>query len=282
MRTDVLLQEAVGRLSAAGIETPKLDAELLLARAAGVSRTSLFTWPEKEQGSAVVERFEGWIARRLKHEPVAYLLGDQEFYGRLFEVSPEVLIPRPETEHIIETVLGFEASPRRMVDIGTGSGCIAVTLALEVEGLEVFAVDISEQALTVARRNILKHDLAGVVTCIQSDLLDAVADEGPFDLIVSNPPYVETTYLPQMQPDVALYEPHLALFGGATGLEVIERLCTQAMDCLEPGGYLVMEFGAGQDQRIAAILAERGYQDVVWVRDLAGHVRAVRGRKALP
>ena len=282
MRTDTLLTRATERLALLGVDTPRLDAELLLARAAGVSRTSLFTWPERELPESVLATFQSWIERRLAHEPVAYILGDQEFYGRLFEVSPAVLIPRPETEHLIETVLGLDPIPRRLVDVGTGSGCIALTLALELSGADIAALDISEQALELARRNAERHGLQGAVRFLRSDLLSALAGDEAFDVVVSNPPYVETAYLPEMQPDVARYEPHLALFAGESGLDVIGRLCDEAFGLLKPGGHLVMEFGIGQHEAIGVLLATRGYTNVTWVRDLAGHVRAVCACKALP
>ncbi len=280
MRTDVLLSAAIERLAAAGVDTPRLDAEILLARASGVSRTSLFTWPEKEITEEACAQFESWLERRIRHEPVAYLLGDQEFYGRLFGVSPAVLIPRPETEHIIEVVLGLSSIPHRIVDVGTGSGCIAVTLALELEGVELCAVDISDEALGVARENIGRHGVEARVTCCQSDLLSAGGLDGPFDLVVSNPPYVESTYLADMQPDVADYEPHQALFAGESGLDVIERLAAQAYERLSPGGALVMEFGAGQHDQVVDLLVSQGYTEVTLTRDLSGHPRVVCGLKA--
>ena len=280
MRTDVLLSAAIERLAEAGVDTPKLDAEILLARASGVSRTSLFTWPEKEITEEACAQFEAWLSRRVDHEPVAYLLGDQEFYGRLFGVSPAVLIPRPETEHIIEVALGLSPAPRRVADVGTGSGCIAVTLALELGDVEVCAVDISEEALGVARENVERHGVEARVTCHQSDLMSAVGHEEPFELIVSNPPYVESTHLADMQPDVARYEPHQALFAGESGLDIIERLANQAYEKLTPGGVLVMEFGAGQHDQVVDLLVSQGYTEVRLTRDLSGHPRVVCGFKA--
>ncbi|MEC9464688.1 MAG: peptide chain release factor N(5)-glutamine methyltransferase [Myxococcota bacterium] len=282
MRTDTLLAQAAERLAAVGVDTPRLDAEILLARAAGVSRSSLFTWPERGFPEAVLDVFRSWVERRVTYEPVAYILGDQEFYGRLFEVSPAVLIPRPETEHLIETVLELEPRPQRLVDVGTGSGCIALTLALEISALDVVALDISEQALDQARRNARKLGLDSSVRFAQSDLLSALVGEAPFDVVVSNPPYVEMTHLPEMQPDVARFEPHVALFAGDSGLDVIRRLCDEAHALLKPGGHLVMEFGAGQHEAIGTLLLERSYTNVTWVRDLAGYVRVVSACKALP
>jgi release factor glutamine methyltransferase len=221
------------------------------------------------------------VARRASREPVAYLLGEREFYGRSFVVSPTVLIPRPETEGLVEAVLGLlatdNARPARVLDIGTGSGCLAITLALERPDVAVIATDVSRDALAIARANAARHGVDARVefreTAFAGDLVDAV------DLIVTNPPYVAEHDRGALSPDVRDYEPSLALFGGDDGLDVIRALVPHAARALRRGGWLVMEIGQGQAAAIEDIVRHAGFDWHGTRNDLAGIPRVVVARR---
>lgn len=218
------------------------------------------------------------VDRRATHEPVAYITGEREFFGRPFQVTPAVLIPRPETELVIETAgeilrtsLSGQSAPH-VVDVGTGSGCVAVTLALEHPRVRVSATDISGAALAIAARNIAHHGVSDRVACLETDLIGDVAD---VDLIVSNPPYVAERDRRYLAPDVERFEPGTALFGGPDGLDVIRRLLTVARRSLKPGGAIVLEIGSDQGDSVEALVSAC---DLAWSathRDLAGHPRVV-------
>jgi release factor glutamine methyltransferase len=258
-------------------ENAARDAELLLLTAAGISRAGLLAHPGNVISQEVLARYEASLARRLGYEPIQYILGEQEFYGLRLRVTPAVLIPRPETEHLVEAVIARLAGPVRVLDVGTGSGAIALAIATELPEASVTAVDLSPAALEVARSNASALGLAGRVRFLESDLLAAVAGE-VFDAVVSNPPYVPIGDREEMQAQVREFEPGLALFAGATGMGVYARLIPQAHAVLEPGGLLAMEIGFGQREAIAGLLV--GWQDVSFVDDLQGIARvvlAVRG-----
>lgn len=214
-----------------GSATARRDAELLLMRAAGRDRAWLLTHPEAELTASQTAELERWVARRARQEPIQYILGETEFYGLTLKVTPDVLIPRPETEHLVEAVLervGRDAAVR-ICDVGTGSGAIAVALADALPRAEVTALDISAAALGVARENARRHGVVGRVRWIESDLLDAVRGER-FDVVVSNPPYVRADE--ELEAQVVGFEPHTALFAGPAGLEVYERLIPEAWAAL--------------------------------------------------
>jgi release factor glutamine methyltransferase len=263
------LAEARRALTTAGIDPDEaaIDAEVLARHALGWDRGQLITRLREPVPATLDPEFEQLLVRRRAREPVAYIVGHREFWGREFDVSPAVLVPRPETEFIIEEAIE-EARARppfsTIVDVGTGSGCLAVTLALEFPAARVHATDISPAALTVARRNAERYGVEARVTCIEGDVLAAI-DE-PADLIVSNPPYVPSGDAGQLQPEVERYEPHAALFGGDDGLAVIRRLIAEAPSRLAEGGRLVVEFGFGQDAGIRALAESAGWR-VVRVRD---------------
>lgn len=264
-------------------ETAVLDARQLLEVATGLTRVGMLAGPARLLTVEEAARFEGLLQRRAGGEPVQYLRGSQEFYGRGFAVSPAVLIPRPETELIVDTVLElFEdrAWPLRVADVGTGSGVLAVTLALEFAASSVTALDVSAAALEVARGNAAAlgldgRMLAGTVRFLASDLLGAVHDQR-FDVIVSNPPYVPLAEAPELHAQVREFEPHLALFGGQDGHDVLRRLIPEAWDRLVPGGWLVLET-AGRTAVLDGLLA--GWSDVRFVRDLQGIERVAVARR---
>jgi release factor glutamine methyltransferase len=233
------------------------------------------THPERILTALEADQFESLLQRRMISEPVQYLTGAQEFFGLLFEVSTDVLIPRPETEHLVEAVLDRfdrEANPL-IVDVGTGSGAIAVAIAHALPRSRVTAVDLYPSALEIARRNAERHGVIDRITLLQSDLL-AAAGSTEFDVVVSNPPYIADEEV--LEPQVANYEPRSALYAGPTGLEVYQRLIPQARAVLKPRGWLMMEIGYGQRSALEALLD--GWSEVSFVPDLQGIARVVLAR----
>jgi len=254
-----------------GSPTARRDAELLLIHALGLDRAYLLTHPEARLTSKQTATYEELVARRVRHEPIQYISGEQEFFGLKFRVTPDVLIPRPETEHLVEAALARlerEASAR-IADIGTGSGVIAAALAHALPRAQVTALDISTAALAVARSNAMRHHVSDRIRFVESDLLEAVAGES-FDMIVSNPPYVAEGEV--LEPQVREYEPATALFAGAEGLDIYRRLIPQARTVLKPDGWLLLEIGHGQRDALAQLLA--GWNEVSFIDDLQGIPRA--------
>ncbi len=255
------------------------DAELLLMHVLQLSRATVLAYPERELAAEQEARYGALIAERLTAKPIQYIIGEQEFYGLRFQVTPDVLIPRPETEHLVAAVL--ERVPRNVpvdiVDVGTGSGAIAVALAHALPLANVTALDISAAALEVARGNAAAHGIDARIEFLQSDLLSAVLQRR-FDAVVSNPPYIATAERETLHAQVREFEPALALFSGETGFEIYERLAPQAALVLKPGGLLAMEIGFGQRGRLVELL--RGWRDVECVNDLQGIERVVLARRA--
>lgn len=279
------LREGMARLRTADVPSHALTAELLLMHALGRDRTWMYANPEAAIDTAAVEKYFELIARRAAGRPTQYLTGRQEFWGLDFEVSPAVLIPRPETEHVIEVVLerlGAERARLRVADVGTGSGCIAVALAEELPIAQIFATDISAAALEVARRNAEKHGVGARVRFVECDLLDGVGeDAGPFDLIVSNPPYVAREEEAQLPREVREHEPHAALFAEASGAEFYGPLIAQAAKRLRSGGLLVVEIGYGALERVRPLLGDsKTWADVRVANDLAGIPRVISAERA--
>jgi release factor glutamine methyltransferase len=270
------LQAARARLAATS-RNPRRDAEVLLTHVLGCDQAALLTHPERLLSSAESDQLESFLNRRLASEPMQYITGSQEFFGLLFEVTPDVLIPRPETEHLVEAALehiGGEAV--RILDVGTGSGAIAVSLAHARSQSHVTAVDLSPAALEVARRNAHRNGVLERVKFLQSNLLAEV--DGPdFDMVVSNPPYIAEGEVLETQ--VSNYEPESALYAGPTGLEVYERLIPEASKVLKPGGWLLLEIGFGQQPAVEALL--RGWRSVSVVHDLQGIPRVVQAMKGI-
>jgi release factor glutamine methyltransferase len=262
-----LLREATARLDAAGSDTPRLDAELLLARALDVPRTSLFTDPMRAVDAAQVEPL---LARRERREPIAYILGTKGFRRLELRVTPAVLIPRPETEHLVEAALGLP-SGARVCDVGTGSGAVALALKQERPDLTVVGTDVSSAALSIARDNARYHELD--VEFFEGDLLGPV--DGRFDAVVSNPPYVAAAERATLPRDVAEYEPGLALFAGEDGLDVISRLVPDAVGA--GARFLALEVGDGQASVVRQLFRNAGFEQCEFVHDLAGVPRVVVG-----
>lgn len=266
------LAQAEARLSEVGVPEPRLDSQLLAAFGLGQSRSWVLVHPERLVDAS---QLDDLLARRESREPLAYITGEREFYGRVFRVRPGVLIPRQETETLVEAVMSL--APRSILDIGTGSGCLAVTLALELPGSEVMGVDISDAALAVAREN--GDRLAASVDWLLGDLFAPVAGRR-FDVIVSNPPYVNPAS--ELQPEVRSFEPASALFAAEHGLAMYRRLAREAGSCLEPGGSLIVEAGDGMASQIHEVFSAEGWLAIDTRRDLDGHERALTFRPCLP
>ncbi len=265
-----LLRDARRRLATAPFEVPRREAALLLARVLDRSEASVLAHAEDTVAAADAARFHALLERRLGGEPMAYLFGEREFYGRPFAVDSRVLIPRPETEHLVEAVLALDLPPApRIVDAGTGSGAIAVTLALELPGARLLATDVSLPALEVARSNVRRHGVTDRVALAGVDLLNAL-ELARIDLVVSNPPYVDPAAAAELSSEVVDFEPHLALFAPGRGRAVVERLLTEAAG-LRAGSHMVLEIGHDQGDWLAAAVANHeGWELVELVRDYGG------------
>jgi release factor glutamine methyltransferase len=258
-----------------------MNAELLLMFTLGCDRAFLFAHPERELSAAEHTRYQEAIAQRSRGTPAQYITGHQEFWGMDFIVTPAVLIPRPETEHLIETVLPLarEMKSPKLVDVGTGSGCIALALAKELPHSEIHATDISPASLEIARVNATRHQFENRVHFHQTDLLKNF-ELGTFDFVVSNPPYVGESEEDQVQLEVRKFEPRNAVFAGPTGLEVIERLIPQARPALKPGGWLIMEISGTIADRMKQMFD--GWKQVQITNDLQGIPRIVSAQRQSP
>ena len=282
-----ILTSAVSRLTAASTPSPRMNAELLLMFTLECDRAYLHAHPERELNAEEQGRYDEALAERVRGVPAQYITGHQEFWGMDLIVTPAVLIPRPETEHVIETVLRLASAgegPRpastlalRIVDVGTGSGCIALALAKELPRAEIHATDISPAALEIARVDAARHQLEGRVRFHETDLLQGF-ESNAFDFVVSNPPYVGESEEDQVQLEVRKFEPRQAVFAGATGLEVIALLIPQARSVLKPGGSLVMEISGTIAEGVRGLLA--GWNDVHITNDLQGIPRVISARVA--
>ncbi len=273
------LKRAVAELRAANVPSPVLAAELLLMHILGGNRAWLYAHIDDPLDAAAAERYRALIAQRAAGTPTQYLTGSQEFWGLEIEVTPDVLIPRPETEHVIEVALarlGQERSREalRVVDVGTGSGCIALALARELPAATIFATDVSPRALAVSRRNAARHGLADRITFVEASLL-APFPPRSLDVVVSNPPYVSRKDAASLPREVREHEPHLALFAGEEGIEVYPALIAEAAERLVAGGLLVMELGYDVSERVEALLDTADWREISISSDLAGIPRVV-------
>jgi len=271
------LAQAATQLDNEGVESPRLDAELLLAHVLGVNRAALFTWPERRLTPKELTRYRGLVARRAAREPLAYIVGRREFFGLDLAVGPACLIPRPETELLVEHALRLGrrlAAAPQIADVGAGSGAIAVALAVHLPGATVLALDGSAEALAVAAENARRHGVAGRVHCLQGDLLAPLP--GPVDLIAANLPYVTTEEWAGLPPEIREHEPRAALDGGPDGLALIRRLLPAAAFCLRPEGAILLEIGARQGQAVTALARQHfPLAEVQLYQDYAGLDRLV-------
>ena len=258
-----------------------MNAETLLMFVLGVNRAYLYAHPERELTAEEQARYDKVIAQRAAGVPSQYITGHQEFWGLDFVVTPAVLIPRPETEHLVETVLELarEVIAPRIVDVGTGSGCIALALANEIRGADVYAVDLSVDALEAARANAARLQLDGRVKFLHSDVLSALADRHDFDFVISNPPYVGNDEADKVQRSVFEFEPRMAVFAGENGLDVIRPLIEQTHTALKPGGWLAVEIGYSMRDAVLALLDPTLWDEPMVVPDLQGIPRVIAARK---
>ena len=278
---------AVRRLREAGIETPELDTRLLLCHAAGLTREGFIARGGDRLAPEAYARLEAGIARRLAGEPVSRITGIREFYGREFLVGPHTLDPRPDTETLIEAALdlaaqnGWRDQPLDLLDLGTGTGCILVTLLAELPQARGFGTDISAGAIAVAAENARRHGVAVRASFLAADWLDCI--DGKFGLIVSNPPYLAASEMASLQPEIA-HDPRHALDGGADGLDAYRRITGSARDSLREGGTLLLEIGAAQAEPVARILSEAGFAlpEPALLHDLAGRPRCLVAGRAQP
>lgn len=274
-----LIDDATRRLSTGGVPSARLDAELLLAHVLRTGRTSVHTRPQTIVDEPVVNMFEGLLRRRSEREPLAYIVGTKEFWSLDFEVTPDVLIPRPETERLVELTVGLlrgSAVAPSICEIGTGSGCIAVALARELETASIVAADISPAAIAVAQRNATRHGVTGRIELVCSDLFGALQGRR-FDVVVSNPPYVAAGEIAKLAPELRC-EPELALDGGADGLDIVRRLLGEAAGYLVPGGSLLIEIGAMCGDAVADLARLHSLVDINVVADYAGLPRVLVAR----
>jgi release factor glutamine methyltransferase len=270
-----VVNDAAGRLAGAGFTAAesRTDAGVLARAILGWTTAQWLAHVQDIAPPGFATELNAAIARRARHEPVAYITGQREFYGRDFRVTPDVLIPRPETELLVDAALklfrqpsAVSRQPARIIDIGTGSGCIAVTLAAERPNAIIVATDISAAAIAVARGNAARHQVDGRITFVEGSLFAGLT--GGWDLVVSNPPYVSENDRETLAPDVREFEPGLALFGGDDGLDVIRELVPAAAQALNPGGSLLMEIGAGQADEVKKIVEQAGLVDIRFLADL--------------
>jgi release factor glutamine methyltransferase len=289
------LEEGVQRLRAAGSESARLDAELLLAHAVGADRTAILAHPEAPLGTGQEQTYRSALERRAAGEPVAYIRGLKEFYGLAFGVDARALIPRPETERLVELALGWIVQratdrprprgtpPVRVLDVGTGSGAVVVTLAVVLrrrrfaEAVELVASDRSAEALSLALENAVAHGVSDLVELRREDLLgDGLLADGPFDLLVANPPYIPTSVVPQL-PAAASFEPREALDGGPDGLALVRQLLRRLPEAVAPGGAALLEIGSDQAERVREAAAEAvpGWRVTVHP-DLSGRPRVAQ------
>jgi release factor glutamine methyltransferase len=265
---------------ARGIENPRLEAELLLAYALGLDRMRVIVEGERPLAAEELTRYRDMIQRRRKGEPVAYIRGQKEFYGRVFRLDRRVLVPRPDTEILVEVALARtreRSLSARVLDLCTGSGCVAITLAAERPTIKVDAVDVSPDAIAVARENAVRLGTVFPIRWLVGDLFAPLEAAARYDLITANPPYIPEAEIATLAPDIRLFEPRAALSGGEDGLEVIRRIVAGAPARLLPSGVLALEVGSEQADAVARLFVEAGLQKVERAKDYGGHERVVSG-----
>jgi release factor glutamine methyltransferase len=269
-----------------GLTTPRLDAEVLLAETLRMDRVGLYTHFDQPVQPGELARFKKLIQRRLRREPVAYIVGQREFWSLKFIVTPDVLIPRPETENLVMEALRVLSQPGpterriRILEMGTGSGAISVALAKELPSASVVATDLSKKALSIAEENALRHGVREQILFLQGNLFDPLGKGSRFELIITNPPYIPQDYFPSLPPEVRDFEPRVALDGGRDGLAFFRRILPRLGEYLSPEGWVLAEIGAGQDQKVRQMAAANPDLDSCdFLPDLAGIKRVFKARK---
>jgi len=281
-----LLEWISGYFESNGVDSPRLSAELLLCHVLNLERIQLYTFYDRVVQTEQLAVLRALVKRGVEHEPIAYLVGRCEFYSLPLKITPDCLIPRPETEHLVERAIDFlreRPSPHYMLDLCTGSGCIAAAIARNVKDIQVIATDICGNALKVAAENIHRHKLDEKVRLLCGDLFDAIiegVDETQFDLIVSNPPYVSDDEYEKLEHNVKKYEPKLALLAGVDGLDIYQRILEKVNDFLRPDGALIMEIGYAQGPAIKRMLEETGiFKEIRIEKDFANNDRIAIAKK---
>jgi release factor glutamine methyltransferase len=271
---------ARARLQAAGIDQPAIDARLMLEAATGASRTEIVPDPYRPVSAEQAAILDNYLARRERREPVSHILGRKGFWKIMLSVTPDVLTPRPDTETIVEAALRDwpEHEPRQVLDLGVGSGAIILAILAERPAARGLGIDISEEALAVARENAANLDLNDRIALLRSDWTAGLGDAG-FDLVVSNPPYIPTADIDGLEPEVRDHEPRLALDGGADGLDAYRRLVPEILRVLRPGGRFLVEIGHDQSQAVERLFGAAGALEVATLKDLSDRHRVVWGRK---
>lgn len=262
------------------VENPALESYLLLSKINAIKDIAeIYTCPERELEAEAVEQYFELLRRKTNNEPTAYIMGEREFYSRSFNVNPSVLIPRPETELLVEEAIRIIQSTESpaVLDLGTGSGCIAVTIAKECPHSDIYASDISAEALRTASQNALKHNAKDKITFVNASLLKSFKKE-TFDIIVSNPPYVSASELQTLEPEVREYEPSLSLLAGPDGLSIINDIVNESPYILKDGGWCLIEIGAGQSGIVMELLHKRGYREIASLRDLSNTERVIKAK----
>lgn len=277
-----LLDWTMGFLKDKGVASPRLEAQLLLAHALDCTRTALYTRYQEQPSEAERTRFRELVQRRVRGSPVAHLLKRKEFFSLEFEVSSDVLVPRPDSEWLVTECLALAKgmSSPRILDLGTGSGCLAIALAQHHKQAVLTAIDISSEALAVARRNAIRHGLVDRIRFLEGDLYSPLGQQERFDFIISNPPYIPSAVIATLATEVRDHEPRIALDGGPDGFAVIDPLLAQASSYLAPGGHLLLEIG--HDQEAAGrqrLQARAGWELGKTIQDVAGHPRVLRARR---
>ena len=284
---DMLMQQAAARLRAAGDDSPHVCARALAQAVTGLDRTGLILAGPRPLTPEQVTRLDEVVARRCAGEPLAHILGQKEFFGRDFAVTTDTLIPRPETELLVELALRYmqeaeahlaSGASLHLADLGTGSGCIGITLLCERPRWQGLLLDISPAALAVTRRNAQRHEVAHCLRCVLADMEHAPLARRSLHLLVSNPPYISPTERHEVMEDVLRHEPHSALFSPADGLAHLRAACRAATASLVPGGHLLLEHGWRQGEAVRHILTRSGFVNVTTHTDLAGHERCTQGR----
>ncbi len=278
-----ILDWTANHLAQHGSDSPRLDAEILLAHSRGCPRIELYTRYAEVLTDNERSTMRDLVKRRAKAEPVAYLVGHKEFYNLSFQVTADVLIPRPDTETLVMESLSHlrDQSDAAILEIGTGSGCIPIAIAKRHATVQISTVDVDEAASQVAQSNAETHEVADRIAFLTGDLFAPVEPDQQFDLIVSNPPYIKEEDIGELDPDVRLHEPHLALNGGADGLDVIRRLVEEAPNWLKPGGWLLFEIGEDQGDACRQLLNANGsFENVQIIKDLSKHDRVAKAQLA--
>ncbi len=274
-----VIQWTTGYLREKGVEGARRDAEILLGAVLQLDRVGLYLNFDRPLEAAELAEYRAMVGRRARREPVAYILGRSEFWSLPLCVSPDVLIPRPDTEVLVEEALGKMVPGGRVLDVGTGSGAIVIALAHEFSDARYHAIDLSAAALELARENARRNGVEGRIHFEPGDLHHLPC--GPFDLILSNPPYIPHEELAELQPEVRDHEPHLALSGGVDGLDCYRSLTAQAGHCLAEGGWLLLEVGIGQADGVRQLLATAGLVEIFCREDYAGISRVLAGRRSV-